>query len=111
MAKPAVELIETRQGCEMMETTKRFNVMLHGVKVEQLWWNMKGYVGNLPTPDGLSLYVPEAAWRASGARSQNSTVNLRQQQPKHKHSRGAICELNWTQTPLATDVRASKLEL
>jgi hypothetical protein len=61
MSKPAIELIETRQGCEMMETTKRFNVMLHGVKVEQLWWNMKGYVGNLPTPDGLSLYVPEGS--------------------------------------------------
>ena len=60
MAKPAIELIETRQGCEMMETTPRYNVMLHGVKVEQLWWNLKGFVGNLPTPDGSSLYVPES---------------------------------------------------
>jgi hypothetical protein len=61
VAKPAIELIETRQGCEMMETTKRFNVMLNGVKVEQLWWNMKGYVGNLPLPDGSSLYMPEGS--------------------------------------------------
>jgi hypothetical protein len=45
----------------MMETTKRFNVMLNGVKVEQLWWNMKGYVGNLPLPDGSSLYMPEGS--------------------------------------------------
>ena len=60
MAKPAIELIETRQGCEMMETTPRYNVMLHGVKVEQLWWNLKGFVGNLPTPGGSSLYVPES---------------------------------------------------
>jgi hypothetical protein len=45
----------------MMETTKRFNVMLNGVKVEQLWWNMKGYVGNLPLPDGCSLYMPEGS--------------------------------------------------
>ena len=60
MAKPAIELIETRQGCEIMETTPRYNVMLHGVKVEQLWWNLKGFVGNLPTPDGSSLYVPES---------------------------------------------------
>ena len=61
MAKPAIELIETRQGCEICETTKRFNVMLNGVKVEQLWWNMKGYVGNLPLPDGSSLYMPEGS--------------------------------------------------
>jgi hypothetical protein len=61
VAKPAIELIATRQGCEMMETTKRFNVMLNGVKVEQLWWNMKGYVGNLPLPDGSSLYMPEGS--------------------------------------------------
>ena len=60
MAKPAIELIETRQGCEIMETTPRYNVMLNGVKVEQLWWNLKGFVGNLPTPDGSSLYVPES---------------------------------------------------
>ena len=45
----------------MMETTKRFNVMLNGVKVEQLWWNMKGYVGNLPLPDGSCLYMPEGS--------------------------------------------------
>jgi hypothetical protein len=61
MAKPAIVLIETRQGCEMLETTKRFNVMLNGVKVEQLWWNMRGYVGNLPLPSGLRLYMPEGS--------------------------------------------------
>ena len=31
MAKPAIELIETRQGCEMLESTPRYNVMLRGV--------------------------------------------------------------------------------
>jgi hypothetical protein len=61
VAKPAIELIETRQGCEIMETTPRYNVTLHGVKVEQLWWNLKGYVGNLPLPDGSSLYMPEGS--------------------------------------------------
>jgi len=57
MAKP---VIETRQGCEMLESTPRYNVMLRGVKVDQLFYNMRGYVGNLPTPDGSSLYVPES---------------------------------------------------
>ena len=60
MAKPAIELIETRLGCEMLESTPRYNVMLKGVKVDQLFYNMRGYVGNLPTPDGSSLYVPES---------------------------------------------------
>lgn len=60
MAKPAIKLIETRQGCEMLESTPRYNVMLKGVKVDQLFYNMRGYVGNLPTPDGSSLYVPES---------------------------------------------------
>jgi hypothetical protein len=60
MQKPAIELIETRQGCEIIETTPRYNVMLRGVKVDQLFYNMRGYVGNLPTPDGSSLYVPES---------------------------------------------------
>jgi hypothetical protein len=27
VAKPAIELIETRQGCEMLESTPRYNVM------------------------------------------------------------------------------------
>jgi hypothetical protein len=31
------------------------------VKVEQLWWNTRGFVGNLPTPDGVSIYVPEGS--------------------------------------------------
>jgi hypothetical protein len=60
MAKPVIELIETRQGCEMCETTPRYNVMLRGVKVGQLYYNMRGFVGNLPTPDGHSLYIPES---------------------------------------------------
>jgi hypothetical protein len=71
LAKPAIELIETRQGCEMMEATPRYNVMLEGVKVGQLYYNMRGYVGNLPTPDGHNLYVPEggiARFRREAAR-------------------------------------------
>jgi len=48
MAKPAIELIETRQGCEMLESTPRYNVMLRGVKVDQLFYNMRGYVALPP---------------------------------------------------------------
>jgi hypothetical protein len=33
--------------------------MLHGQKVDQLYFNMKGYVGYLPTPDGAKLDIGE----------------------------------------------------
>lgn len=59
--KGAIQLVETKQGLEMLETTKRYNVMLHGVKVDQLWFNMRGYVGYLPLPDGSKLSMPEGS--------------------------------------------------
>lgn len=45
-----VTLVETRRGCEMCETTPRYDVMLDGRCVEQLTWNTRGYVGYLPIP-------------------------------------------------------------
>jgi hypothetical protein len=55
MAKSSktVELIETRKGCAMMEKESRYDVHLRGEKVGQLYFNMRGYVGLLPTPDGM----------------------------------------------------------
>ena len=71
MPKPKpLELIETRQGCAMCETTPRYNVMHYGRKIGQLWFNMRGYVGTLPTPDGCSLNIGEtsiAKWRSAAA--------------------------------------------
>jgi hypothetical protein len=60
MAKRAIELVETRRGCEMLETTPRYDVVLHGKKASQLYYNLHGYVGSLPTPDGMTLHVPES---------------------------------------------------
>lgn len=57
--KKAIELIETTRGREMCETTPRYNVLLHGVVVGQLWYNMRGFVGYLPTPDGMKLDIGE----------------------------------------------------
>lgn len=45
----------------MMEIQPRFDILLHGKKVGQLYFNMRGYVGSLPTPDGLSLHMPEGS--------------------------------------------------
>ncbi|SHG89052.1 hypothetical protein [Bradyrhizobium erythrophlei] len=55
-----LELKETRRGCQMLETTKRYDVILNGKIVDQLWFNMRGYVGYLPTPSGAKLSMPES---------------------------------------------------
>ena len=58
MAK-AIALVETRTGCEICETQSRYDVLLHGKKVGQLYFNMRGYVGTLPTPRGTHLCIGE----------------------------------------------------
>jgi len=59
MKTKAIQLVETRKGCSICETTPRYDVMLYGKKVEQLWFNMRGYVGYLPLPDGSHLTIGE----------------------------------------------------
>ena len=57
----AIKLLETRDGCAILETQPRYDVLLHGQKVGQLYFNMGGYVGTLPTPRGTSLDIGERA--------------------------------------------------
>jgi flagellar biosynthesis component FlhA len=38
--RKAVELIETHDTCAICETTPRYRVMLHGVQVDELHFNM-----------------------------------------------------------------------
>jgi hypothetical protein len=57
--KNAIELVENLRARAICETTPRFDVMLHGQKVDQLYYNMRGYVGYLPTPDGGRLDIGE----------------------------------------------------
>lgn len=54
-----LKLIKTRRGCEICETTPRYDVELDGKVVSQLWFNTRGYVGSLPQPDGVPLYIGE----------------------------------------------------
>ena len=42
-----------------MEIQPLFDILLHGKNVGQLYFNLRGYVGSLPTPEGLSLLMPE----------------------------------------------------
>jgi hypothetical protein len=58
----AIQLVETRNGCAMLEAKPRYDVLLHGKKVGQLYFNMTGYTGAyLPTPSGAALDIGERA--------------------------------------------------
>ena len=57
--KNAIELVENRRDCAICEVTPRFDVMLNGQKFNQLYHNIRGYVGYLPTPDGGRLDIGE----------------------------------------------------
>jgi hypothetical protein len=49
--KKAIGLIETRQGCVMLERTPRYIVMFRGRRHGELYFNMTGYTGvYLPCP-------------------------------------------------------------
>ncbi|GMU20578.1 MAG: hypothetical protein AMXMBFR13_06750 [Phycisphaerae bacterium] len=58
--KRAIQLVPTRNGCAIAESTPRYDVLLHGQKVGQLYFNMTGYVGTLPLPGGRKLHMPES---------------------------------------------------
>jgi len=55
----ALELVRTRRGYAMLEIQPRFDILLYGKNVGQLVFHERGYRGSLPTPDGLSLQMPE----------------------------------------------------
>jgi hypothetical protein len=61
MAQPAIKLVENRRDMAICETTPRYDVMLNGVKFDQLYFNCRGYVGRLPFPGGGSLWVGECS--------------------------------------------------
>ncbi len=48
--KNAIELVETKRGQAICETTIRYDVVLKGKTIGQLWHNMTGYCGWLPYP-------------------------------------------------------------
>ena len=66
----AITLVETREGCAILETHSLYHVLLHGKKVGELYFNMTGYVGYLPQPNGISLDIGErgiSAYRKAAA--------------------------------------------
>lgn len=47
-----VKLVKTRRGCAMLERHDRYDVVLNGKVVDQLYFNLVGYTGYIPFPDG-----------------------------------------------------------
>lgn len=54
-----IKLVKTTRGCHMLERTPRYDVMLNGNLFDQLYYNVRGYVGTLPLPDGSGLDIGE----------------------------------------------------
>ena len=66
--KKAIELVETRRNCAMLERTPRYAVMFNGKEWDELYFNTRGYVGYLPAPNDaggemsvISLNIGEKA--------------------------------------------------
>jgi len=59
--------IKKNKNRAIAETTSRYDVLLNGKKVGELYYNMRGYTGcYLPTPDGKKLDCGEQSitqWR------------------------------------------------
>lgn len=56
-----IKLVKTDRGRQMLERTPRYDVMLDGKLFDQLYFNMRGYVGYLPLPDGSRFDIGECS--------------------------------------------------
>jgi hypothetical protein len=62
MSKWKITLQETTKGRHFMERTKRWQVMLNGKPWgDPFYFNMRGFVGTLPTPSGGKFSPPEVS--------------------------------------------------
>ena len=59
--KKAISLVRTRHGCACCERQDRYDVLLYEKRIGQLYFNVTGYVGTLPTPEGSMFTVPESS--------------------------------------------------
>ena len=96
-----LELIETKEGRAICETTPRYNVMHYGRKVGQLYFNMRGYCnsGRMPTPDGCNFDLGEAPiskWRSL-------VVRLNAEWKQHDREAAAIMDPTPDDTPSLED--------
>jgi hypothetical protein len=64
----------------MLENRMRYDVMLDGRVFDTLYYNMTGYVGTLPLPDGGRLSIGETTLKEY--RTEICKLNLKFNQPK-----------------------------
>lgn len=57
--KPAIQLVKNMQDRAICETQPRYDVILYGARVSQLYFNLRGYCGVLPLPSGDRLNIGE----------------------------------------------------
>ena len=79
----AIKLVQTRTGYEILEAHPRYDVLLYGEKIGQLYFNMRGYTGiYLPQPNGIPLDIGErgiSAYRKAVARLNKEWAASKQQ--------------------------------
>lgn len=58
--KHVVTIKEAPHRRAICETDMRYEVFLNGILFDQIYFNMTGYCGYLPLPDGTKLCLPES---------------------------------------------------
>lgn len=61
MKTKAIQLVETKKGFAFCGSKPGYDVVLHGAKWGELYFNIIGYVGTLPLPNGDKLYMTEGS--------------------------------------------------
>lgn len=62
----------------MCETKMPYDVLLNDKVVGEIYFNMRGYVGSLPLPDGSAAWMPEGP--ISSFRKEVRAINLKARQ-------------------------------
>ncbi|GGR37939.1 hypothetical protein [Deinococcus ruber] len=69
----AITLVEAPRKKSSCEQEMRYDVLLHGKQYSELYFNLRGYLGSLPTPDNLPLDIGEKS--ISAYRKQIALLN------------------------------------
>lgn len=56
-----IELREKPEAMSVAERHMRYEVLLQGKPFDELYFNIRGYVGSLPTPEGRRMVMPESS--------------------------------------------------
>ena len=68
-----IKIVEAPKKRSMCETKMRYDVLLNGKVFDTLYFNMRGYLGYLPLPDGTRLSMPE--WGITAYKAEARRIN------------------------------------